>query len=56
MFRSVFACGQQAILRDGGTHLLALTGVWSALRVGWWREHCDQAYDQKITHFRKSMN
>ena len=29
----VFACGLQAMLRDGSTDLIALAGVWSALRV-----------------------
>jgi hypothetical protein len=29
----VFASGLEAMLRDGSTDLIALTGIWSALRV-----------------------
>jgi len=29
----VFPCGLEAILRDGRTDLIALTGVWCALRM-----------------------
>ena len=29
----VFPCGLEAMLRNGSTDLIALTGVWCALRV-----------------------
>ena len=33
MFHRVFACGLQTMLRDGSTHLIALTGCWAILCV-----------------------
>ena len=45
ILRGVFTCGVQAILRDGGTHLPALTVIWTVLREAWRREHRDHGYE-----------
>jgi hypothetical protein len=45
IFRCVFPCGLKAMLRDGGTHLLALTGIRAILRVTLCREQRDEGYD-----------
>jgi hypothetical protein len=45
IFRRVLACGLKAMLRDGGAHLLALTGIRPILRVTLCRECRDQGYD-----------
>jgi hypothetical protein len=45
VFHGVFACGLQAMLRDGCTHLFALTSVWPTLRVTLCRQQRDHGYD-----------
>jgi hypothetical protein len=45
IFLGVLTCGLQAMLRDGGAHLLALTGVWTILRETLCRQHRDQGND-----------
>jgi hypothetical protein len=41
------------MLRDGGTHLFALTGVRPTLRVTLCRQHREHGYDQDSLHVFK---
>ena len=51
VFHGVLASGLQAVLCDGGTHLLALTGVGTILlREAWSRERREQGYERETAH------
>jgi hypothetical protein len=45
IFHGVFTCGLKAMLRDGCTHLFALTSVWPTMRVTLCRQQRDHGYD-----------
>jgi hypothetical protein len=45
IFHGMFACGLEAMLRDGCTHLIALTRCWPTLRVTLGRQQRDRGYD-----------